>query len=68
MRLPHEALLEEEQLDSWPFGVVEHFDEEVPQVHLDARSQFGQRPAVKIVVVLERDLAGMLVDFDHVGL
>ena len=40
---PDEALLKVEQLNSWPFRVVEDFDEEVPQVHLDARLQFGQR-------------------------
>ena len=61
-RSPHKTLFEIEHLDARPLGVVEDFNKEVPQIHFDARLQFRDRFAVEVVVVLESDLAGMLVD------
>ncbi len=63
-----EALFEIEELDLRPFRVVEDFYEQIAQIHFDARLQLGQRFSVEVVVVLECDLAGVLVNLDQIGL
>jgi hypothetical protein len=66
--LGEEAFFEKQELMLSTVGVVDDRDEEPPEIDLDSGEELRQRCGVKVFVVVERELAGVQVDLDEVGL